>query len=63
MKIVNVPIYRGNRSGHNVTDNTFIFTLKPNEEGYVAPRLDSPQQSSGGGGQSKPVFTSGDDAE
>ena len=33
----------GNRGGHNVTDNDFIFDIKPGEPGYVAPRHDTPQ--------------------
>jgi RHS repeat-associated protein len=34
----------GNRGGHNVTDNDFIFDIKPGEAGYVAPRKDMPEQ-------------------
>lgn len=30
----------GNRGGHNVTDNDFIFDIKPGQPGYVAPRKD-----------------------
>jgi RHS repeat-associated protein len=33
----------GNRNGHNVTDNMFIFSLLDVEPGYVAPRFDNPQ--------------------
>lgn len=32
----------GNRGGHNVTDNDFIFDIKPGQPGYVAPRKDNP---------------------
>jgi len=30
----------GNRGGHNVVDNDFIFYIPEGEEGYVAPRKD-----------------------
>jgi RHS repeat-associated protein len=33
----------GNRNGHNVTDNMFIFEIAEGKEGYVAPRQDVPQ--------------------
>ncbi len=32
----------GNRNGHNVTDNGFIFDIPEGKYGYVAPRQDSP---------------------
>jgi RHS repeat-associated protein len=32
----------GNRGGHNVTDNEFIFDIKPGQPGYVEPRKDAP---------------------
>ena len=35
----------GNRGGHNVTDNDFIFNIPPGEKGYVAPRKDTPKQT------------------
>jgi len=33
----------GNRNGHNVTDNMFIFSIPEGQKGYVAPRQDKPQ--------------------
>jgi hypothetical protein len=36
----------GNRNGHNVTDNGFIFDIEKDKPGYVAPRQDSPGESS-----------------
>ena len=33
----------GNRAGHNVTDNMFIFDIPKGDKGYVAPRQDTPQ--------------------
>lgn len=32
----------GNRGGHNVEDNDFIFKIKEGDPGYVAPRKDTP---------------------
>ena len=32
----------GNRCGHNVTDNGFIFDIPKGQDGYVAPRKDNP---------------------
>lgn len=31
----------GNRAGHNVTDNSFIFDIPEGQKGYVAPRKDT----------------------
>jgi len=31
----------GNRGGHNVTDNDFIFNISAGQPGYVAPRKDT----------------------
>ncbi len=36
----------GNKCGHNVDDNDFIFDIKPGENGYVEPRKDKPVQES-----------------
>lgn len=33
----------GNRNGHNVGDNDFIFGIAPNKPGYIAPRKDKPK--------------------
>lgn len=33
----------GNRNGHNVTDNTYIFNIRDGQDGFVAPRKDIPQ--------------------
>ena len=33
----------GNRNGHNVTDNMYIFKIPEGDKGYVAPRQDNPQ--------------------
>lgn len=33
----------GNRGGHNVNDNTFIFDIPAGQPGYVAPRKDTPK--------------------
>jgi RHS repeat-associated protein len=38
----------GNRNGHNVTDNMFIFSLLDIEPGYVAPRRDNPKPNTQG---------------
>jgi len=35
----------GNRNGHNVTDNEFIFDIPEGKDGYVAPRQDVPPDS------------------
>lgn len=33
----------GNRGGHNVNDNTFIFDIPAGQPGYASPRKDTPK--------------------